>query len=297
MIFKDMRKDIYRNKLDIYKYGLVILKKLEIEHYLISVDYFDNYVYLNFFDNPETLNRNYNCQYTDLNNNKLSFRLEKTDYNKDNVYKLRMLIIETLKFDNEFKRKYEIPNTSFIDSTITNYNQLRFMKYIYKEDNFTDRIKDNIGYLYFYENTKNNMYKYLTYLHYLSMHDKLKPISLQRYSNLKKYNNLFEKDKLERPNNDMIENVLNILNTVKKSIIVLSKDSSLDYKTNTYSINFLYKNIYINLGGFGLFNSDKLERWKYIRHPGLELFTKILYDFNEIDKFEVNLHKQIFKKV
>jgi hypothetical protein len=209
----------------------------------------------------------------------------------DSLYKFSFQILDYMKFDEDFIKRYNINNLN--ESSVNNSASFKFKISNLNEEHKIQKINDMLNVIYHYYQTRDTGYKYLKYINHLCSSKRNQ--SLVQYYNIKRFNKLLSKE-IVRPNDDIMSSFMDMMNRFVK--IIKSKKSliEINYKNNLYSIMIDYESINIKFGGVSIFvNSFNIDKYKYIRHPGLELFVNLLYKHGELQKFDLNVQKELFK--
>ena len=298
---------IPKDKLTVNSLILLCLKKLEIGQILDSCFAMSAYVELEFEDDLmyykpkeltylDSLQQAVNISYNFSNNDEASMNFSFAFGCKS-------------KISDELKEKYNPYIFSTNDVNSKSISSLNFKindidKSIITDETLKNKISSKLLNLQFQKQT-DSTYSFLCYIESIS-HTYFKrnigKISINQYAKLKKLVNFLERNNPGLPKKENLNRVIyNILDN-RDNLIELTNNRQIDgfsVKSSSCSIDFIQNHfdilVRLKIGSFNMFEDSKLERYKYMFHPGLYLFVRFLEITNNLDLFELNMQKQIFK--
>jgi len=300
---------ISKDKLTVNSFILLCLKKLEIGQILDSCFAMSNYVELDFKDTFYYNSNKNEITYLDSSQKSANISYNCSDKAATSM-NFSFAIRNQSEISNELKEKYKpyIFSTKIVNSksiSSINFKVNENCEYIIVDDSLKNKIASKLLNLQFQIQT-DSTYSFLCYINSISHKRFVKnigKISINQYSKLKKLVNFLEnnnniglpkKENLNRVIYNILENRDNLIELNNKRQIdgfsVKSSSCSIDFIQNSFDIL-----IRLKIGSFNMFEDSKIERYKYMFHPGLYLFVRFLEITNNLDLFELNMQKQIFK--
>jgi len=298
---------IPKDKLTVNSLVILCLKKLEIGQILDSCFAMSSYVELDFKDNLY-YNSNKTITYLDSLQKSVNLSYNSSDNNAKNM-KFSFMFGNQSEISNELKEKYKpyIFSTKSINSKSISSISFKVdenCKYIIVDDSLKNKISSKLLNLQFQKQTES-IYSFLCYINSIShkrFAKNIGKISINQYTKLKKLVYFLEKNNPGLPKKENLNRVIyNILDN-RDNLIEVSNYQRIDgfsVKSSSCSIDFIQNSfdilIRLKIGSFNMFEDSKIERYKYMFHPGLYLFVRFLEITNNLDLFELNMQKQIFK--
>lgn len=303
MAIEDRFMALPLRKINMHKFIILVLKKLEMGHILSSSMQMSNNLELQFQD------------YMDRHGLASVFKDEQTnqqckiefDYplsSKTECVYLKFFITEDLIIDSNHVQLYKpyIPEEENV-RVISTFNlklPLNLGQLVLNDDT-KDKIKKTmLKFQQYYDNYEYS-YKYFAALESLSIGNmSIGKNPILQFSKFSKYFNFFNNSQ-PIPCKEKVKQVIDIIINNSKSVKDV-KSEPLTAKSSNFSVIYhpsynKWVSITLKLGSYTVFNGYYIEMFKYMFHPGLYTLVNYLDISDNIVNLDLVIQKQLFKRV
>ena len=309
----DLSKDqIYvdKDKLDVFSFSIILLKKLsmnkilyesETNSYETSLSFTDMDVYYMNRKNSFIDKRHDISVITHTINKTKQLNGETLDYLncvfsfQDNNFCCTEPYIEKFKNYLYLNKNSTTTNRCIIDSKFY-LKRENTMDYIINDPYFKQKISSIGKSILFYKNYRNS---FITFMILFSnyINNTRNTVNLNTMSKLMPlFDKLDNEEIISLPNEDII---IEFINKVLKYKSMLDKINNNPYSANCstsiFKIKITNKDISLYVNGIGVLNEVHLGRFKYIPHVGLMFFIKCITTMGKFDSLFIKIQKHIIK--
>lgn len=300
--------ELPREKLTTSLFKILCLKKLEVGQILTDVLALTKTVELTFDDQPYPRSMCV-CSYSNgVERRKVSV-IYNFNWNHGDA-NVSFETIDDLPISDEIVTSYKPYMYGTKDVIVNSTTSLRLKldtdsKIDTSIDTLKERINEKIENILFQSQNLHRSYRFLCYLESISMRTHTGFIgrkSINQFAKLKNWIDLFN-DSPGLPKKKNLHRVIDCINENRATLDGLVKsDKGMHVRSAQYSIEYVKymagkTEVQLKIGSFLVFKDKNIGRFKYLFHPGLNVFVRFLEESNNIENFDNMIEKQLFRLI